>query len=300
MSFQLDRGLFQFDFTDRHAILGVSVNAEESNIRERYTTVARLLHPDSAQWKTPEERNFAVLLFSRLVTHAYGVLSRSSTREEQAIVLQLLAKRTIEEGSNMQLLDPLCQELYQSGNDFELVYDRILSEMALKQYSNLNNSIQSIEQISELNMVYLVRKQLQLVRSTPPQVTANQAPANPAESTSEILAKPSPIEGSLRRAEEYIAMKNWGKAVLEMREATTIEPNNSRAHAILGLAYLHQQQKTMAKLSMKKAIQLNPKDPHTIRLKQEFDRVANAVKSTANAAAKQASPGIFGFFKGKI
>ncbi len=299
MSFQLDRGLFQFDFTDRHAILGVGVNAEEVDIRERYKTVARLLHPDSAQWKTPEERNFATLLFSRLVTHAYGVLSRSSTREEHSIVLQLLAKRAIEEGTNMQLVDPLAQELYQSGNDFDVVYDRLLSEMAIEQYHDLNHSIQSIEQISELNMVYLVRKQLQSVRSTPPQVTATPAPAN-AESASEMLAKPSLIEGSLRRAEEYIAMKNWGKAVLEMREATTIEPNNPRAHAILGLAYLHQQQKTMAKLSMKKAIQLNPKDPHTIRLKQEFDRIANQIKSTANIAAKQASPGIFGFFKGKI
>ncbi len=300
MSFQLDRGLFQFDFTDRHAILGVSVNAEEVDIRERYKTVARLLHPDSAQWKTEEERNFATLLFSRLVTHAYGILSKSSTREEQSIVLQLLAKRTIDEGTNMQILDPLCQELYQSGNDFDVVYDRLLGQMALKQYHDLNQSIQSIEQISELNMVYLVRKQLQSVRSTPPQITNSQPTATQTESPSEILAKPSPIEGSLRRAEEYLTMKNWGKAVLEMREATTIEPNNPRAHAILGLAYLHQQQKTMAKISMKKAIQLNPKDPHVIRLKQEFDRTNSAIKSTTNAAAKQASPGIFGFFKGKI
>lgn len=300
MSFQLDRGLFQFDFTDRHAILGVSVNADEVDIRERYKTVARLLHPDSAHWKTQQERDFATLLFSRLVTHAYGILSRSATREEQSIVLQLLAKRTIEEGRNTQIVDPLCQELYQSGNDFDAVYHRLLNEMALKQYADLNHSIQSIEQISELNMVYLVRKQLQSVRSTPPQVINTSTVSAQAESPSEMLAKPSLIEGSLRRAEEYITMKNWGKAVLEMREATTIEPNNPRAHAILGLAYLHQQQKTMAKISMKKALQLNPKDPHVLRLKQEFDRAATAIKSTANATAKQASPGIFGFFKGKI
>ena len=74
MSFQLDRGLFQFEFTDRHAILGVSVNAEEADIRERYQAVARLLHPDSGKWKTDAEQQLAVQIFSRLVTHAYGTL----------------------------------------------------------------------------------------------------------------------------------------------------------------------------------------------------------------------------------
>jgi hypothetical protein len=42
MSFQLQRGLFQFDFTDRHAILGVSVNAQEAHIRTRYQAIASI------------------------------------------------------------------------------------------------------------------------------------------------------------------------------------------------------------------------------------------------------------------
>jgi tetratricopeptide (TPR) repeat protein len=299
MSFKLDRGLFQFDFTDRHAILGVSVNAEEVDVRERYKTVARLLHPDSAQWKTEEEQNFAIRLFSRLVTQAYGSLSKSSSREEQAIVLQLLGKRLVEEGSNLEIADPLCQQLYQSGADFEQVYDRTLVEMANKQYLDLHRSIEAIEQISELNMVYLLRKQLQTVRSTPPQPTAS-TPATSAPEASTDLTKPSPIEGALRRADEYVSMKNWAKAGLELREATAIEPNSARAHALMGLVYLHQQQATMAKISMQKAIKINPNDPHVLRIKQEFDRVSNPVNnSTAKVPAKKPSEGIFGFFKGK-
>ncbi len=300
MNFKLDRGLFQFDFTDRHAILGVSVNAEEVDIRERYKSVARLLHPDSAQWKTEEERNFAIRLFSRLVTHAYGTLSKSSTREEQSIVLQLLAKRLVEEGSNLKIADPLCQQLYQSGADFEQVYDRTLVEMATRQYLDLHRSIEAIEQISELNMVYLLRKQLQTVRSTPPQATSS-IPAISAPEPSTDLAKPSPIEGALRRADEYVSKKIWAKAGLELREAIAIEPRSARAHALMGLVYLHQQQTTMAKISIGKAIQLNPKDPHVLRIKQEFDRVSNpSNNSTAKApAAKKQSEGIFGFFKGK-
>jgi curved DNA-binding protein CbpA len=300
MSFKLDRGLFQFDFTDRHAILGVSVNAEEIDIRERYKNVARLLHPDSAQWKTDEERNFAIRLFSRLVTHAYGALSKSSTREEQSIVLQLLGKRLVEESSNLEIADPLCQQLYQSGADFEQVYARTLVEMAKTQYLDLHRSIEAIEQMSELNMVYLLRKQLQTVRSTPPQPIAS-TPANSAPEPSTDLVKPSPIEGALRRADEYVSKKIWAKAGLELREAIAVEPSSARAHALMGLVYLHQQQMTMAKISMKKAIQLNANDPHVLRIKQEFDRVSSpGNNSTAKApAAKKPSEGIFGFFKGK-
>ncbi len=294
MSFQLERGLFQFDFTDQHAILGVGVNAEETDIRERYTAVARLLHPDSAQWKTDADRQLAVQIFSRLVTHAYGKLSRSSQREDQTIMLQLLSKRLLDEGSQLQIADPLCQQLYQSGADFEQVYHQILTQMVARQYKHLTESVSVINQISELNLVYLFRKQLQGFKSTPSGLTS-RAVAAVKEPIPGEPAKASPIEGALRRADEYLSLKNWGKAVQELREATSVEPSNARAHALLGLAYLRQQQTTMAKLSINKAIQLNPKDPQVIQAKQEFDRTASQKTSATRATAKK-SEGIFGFF----
>jgi tetratricopeptide (TPR) repeat protein len=301
MSFQLDRGLFQFDFTDRHAILGVSVNAEEVNIRERYQTVARLLHPDSGKWTTDAERQLAVRLFSRLVTHAYGQLSRSSQLKEQTIMLELLGKRLVEQGSQLQIADPLCQELYQSGHDFELVYDRLLTQLAAKQYTELVESEQLVNQISELNMVYLLRKQLQSTRSTPPTASIDPLSGGVKDASSGDVTKASPAEGALRRAEDYMSKKNWAKAVPELRDAIGVEPNNARAHALLGLTYLHQQQKTMAKISMNKAIQLAPKDPHVIKAKQEFDRGSNGTSnsSSSKTAAKKPNEGIFGGLFGK-
>jgi curved DNA-binding protein CbpA len=298
MSFQLDQGLFQFDFTDRHAILGVGVNAEEMEIRERYKTVARLLHPDSAQWKTDIDRQYAIQLFSRLVTHAYGTLSRTSQREEHMIMLQLLSKRSIEEANQIQITDPLCQQLYQSGADFEQLYQQILSQMVERQYTQLAESVKVINQISELNLVYLLRKQLQSVRSTPLPGAPNPVPAATKAPVGAEAPKVSPIEGALRRADEYLTMKNWGKAVLELREATSTEPTNARAHAMLGLAYLRQQQTTMAKLSINKALQLNSKDPQVIQAKQEYDRTASS-KNSASKATDKKSEGIFGFKFGK-
>ena len=301
MSFQLDRGLFQFDFTDRHAILGVGVNAEEINIRERYQVIARLLHPDSARWKTESDKHLAVRLFSRLITHAYGQLSRQSQLQEQIIMLELLGKRLVEQGSQLQIADPLSQQLYQSGNDFEQVYDRLLTQLAAQQYSEPSQSEIIINQISELNMVYLLRKQLQSVRSAPP-VAASHPSGNVNRDISTELTKPSPVEGALRRAEDYMSKRNWVKAVPEIKEVISVEPNNARAHTLLGLVYLHQQQMTMAKISINKAIQLAPKDPQVLQAKQEFDRAANPSNNGANGknAPKKANEGMFsGLFGGK-
>jgi tetratricopeptide (TPR) repeat protein len=303
MSFQLDRGLFQFDFTDRHAILGVGVNAEEINIRERYQVIARLLHPDSARWKDSNDKQLAVRLFSRLITHAYGQLSRQSQLQEQIIMLDLLGKRLVEQSSQIQIADPLCQQLYQSGNDFELVYDRLLTQLAAEQYTDPNQSEIIINQISELNMVYLLRKQLQSIRSTPPSASLNTPRPNAAKDPiSAELNKPSPVEGALRRAEDYMSKKNWVKAVPEIKEVIGAEPNNARAHTLLGLVYLNQQQMTMAKLSINKAIQLAPKDPQVLQAKQEFERASNPSSNAANGknAPKKANEGMFsGLFGGK-
>ena len=297
MSFQLERGLFQFDFTDRHAILGVSVNAEERNIRERYQAVARSLHPDSGRWKTDADKQLAVQLFSRLVTHAYGQLSKSSQLQEQTIMLELLGKRLIEQSSSIQIIDPLCQQLYQSGSDFEQVYGQLLTQLATPQYTELAKSVQIVNQISELNMVYLLRKQLQSVKSTPP-VAATAAVTGALKDTSSgDIAKASSVEGALRRAEDRMTRQNWVQAVQELREVILADPNNANAHALLGMVYLRQQQMTMAKISINKAIKLAPTDPKVLKVKQEFDRASNPA-ATAKTAAKKPREGIFGMFGG--
>ena len=300
MIFQLDRGLFQFEFTDRHAILGVSVNAATQNIRERYQTIARSLHPDSGKWKTDADRQLAVQIFSRLVTHAYGQLSKSSQLQEQTIMLELLGKRLVEEGNQVQIIDPLAQQLYQSGTDFELVYDRLLTQLVAAQYADLANSAQIINQISELNMVYLLRRQLQSVRSTPPSASSGNIGAVSGASkdfTTSELNKPSPVEGALRRAEERVSKQNWVQAVPELREVIAAEPNNARAHTLLGLVYLRQQQLTMAKISINKALQLAPGDPQVLQAKQELDRgVIPAKTAKSKTTSKKPSEGIFGLF----
>ena len=102
---------------------------------------------------------------------------------------------------------------------------------------------------------------------------------------------------ALRRAEDRMTRQNWVQAVQELREVILSDPNNANAHALLGMVYLRQQQMTMAKISINKAIQLAPTDPKVLKVKQEFDRASNPA-ATAKTAAKKPREGIFGMFGG--
>ena len=90
------------------------------------------------------------------------------------------------------------------------------------------------------------------------------------------------------------------KALPELRYAIDVEPNNVRAHTLLGLAYLYQQQITMAKLSLNKAIQFAPTDPQVMQAKEEFERVFKANSFIMSKTGMKKSEGFFGgFFGGK-
>ncbi|TAF42574.1 MAG: molecular chaperone DnaJ, partial [Oscillatoriales cyanobacterium] len=51
MSFEMTKGLFKFDFTDQHAILGVPLDAEFNDIRKRYMKIVRRLHSDTCPFE---------------------------------------------------------------------------------------------------------------------------------------------------------------------------------------------------------------------------------------------------------
>ncbi|NET53020.1 MAG: J domain-containing protein, partial [Merismopedia sp. SIO2A8] len=76
MSFQIERGLFKFDFTDHHAVLGIPIGADKKEVRKRYLKIARNLHPDSSKAEGEAEKQQANQLLSKLVNPAYEQLSK--------------------------------------------------------------------------------------------------------------------------------------------------------------------------------------------------------------------------------
>jgi tetratricopeptide (TPR) repeat protein len=305
MNFKPSKGLFQFDFNDQHAILGVAVDSDAGAIRNRYKEIARLMHPDSSSWSTSNERELAVKLFSNLITHAYGNLSRATLLQEQQIMLELMGKRLVSEASKIDISSRAAQQLFQKSTaDLHQSYTELLQELAAQQYRQLEQSVDITGQISELNMIYLLRKQNQTIRPSSSSTGDTSVVADPTENIVQTSTTPVEVaadvskavgqKNSMRRADEYINMRNWAKANVELREVLKSEPNNAQAHAQLAIVYTRQNQATMAKMHMNKALQIAPDDPLVKIAKQEFKKLASS--STAKTSSDQNKGKLFGLF----
>jgi tetratricopeptide (TPR) repeat protein len=301
MNFKPNKGLFQFDFNDQHAIIGVAVDSDAHAIRNRYKEIARLMHPDSSRWTNSAEKELAVKLFSNLITHAYGNLSKATILQEQQMMLELMGKRLVSEAGKIDISGEAAQKLFQqSSADLQDTYYQLLTGLAEQQYRQLDQSITITGQISELNMIYLLRKQNQAIRSSATGDTG--ATSGATGQTEQKLAAEVAVDGpritaqqnSLRRADEYMNMRNWAKANVELREVLKGDPNNALAHAQLSIVYTRQNQATMAKMHMTKALQLAPNDPLVKTAQQELKK--GAASPAPKTAIDQNKGKMFGLF----
>ncbi|HEY9852557.1 MAG TPA: DnaJ domain-containing protein [Leptolyngbyaceae cyanobacterium] len=312
MALNIEQGLFKFDFTDHHAVLGVALDATANDVRKRYLKISRRLHPDSCRTESEELRQQASQLFAKLVNPAYEQLFADQTRAEHNALLSRISKRLVQEKDKVQIQSELAKKLSKAGN-IEQEYQTALQSLAEKQYESIDRVLDNIAQISELNLVYLQRKAGQGATSRPAQPAAQPAPtaggagisstakpgAGMMPSVDKKVEKPenSAAEAYCRRAEEYLEKNVIPKAILELKDALKMEPNSSRCHGLLAIAYLRQDQMTMAKVHMNQAFKLNPQEPKALEVKKLMEKIAD--KAAAAAKKKQAEKsggGLFGLF----
>lgn len=304
MSLKIDRGLFQYDFTDHHAVLGIPMDADFNQIRKRYLQIARCLHPDSCAATTPEEKQRASQLLSKIVNPAYEQFSKERNRVEHLVVLREMSKRLAQEANPIELKSELAQKLAQASN-IEHFYKNLVQQLATKQYGDLEQVLDIIGQISELNLVYLMRKGVSNFQPSIPIVgTSANAPATPQPTPT-----PQPtnvVEQYYRRAQAFMENNNFAQARIELQDALKLEPNNSSCHSLIGVLYLKQNQVTMAKVHINKALQLNPKEPMALKAKKFLDQAAqkSGTKPTSvsqhQGTSNSGGSGLFGgLFGGK-
>jgi curved DNA-binding protein CbpA len=292
MSFNINQGLFQLDFTDFHAILGVPIQADSREIRKRYMRIAKNLHPDSSSTGTPEEKKQASQILSKLVNPAYEKLSQEKEYKEYMVMLRLKGQQATQQKTDERLHSEGAKKLAQA-KDVEVEYKKAMEELAAQQYQSLNDFTQITGEISELNMVYLMRAGNQGTQpankpkaaAPPPPKPGNPAPPPPK------VEKKSPIDGYYGRAKELTEKGNFPKAILELRDALKLEPTNSDCHSLLGMIYLKQGQKTMAKVHINKALEGNPKHAEALDLKKKLEALIKKGKD-AGKTDQNASQGI--------
>ncbi|MCU0535986.1 MAG: DnaJ domain-containing protein [Hydrococcus sp. Prado102] len=301
MSFKIQQGLFKLDIVDRHAILGVPIDADGKQIRQRYLKVAYRLHPDTCKADSDTQKKLANQILSKLVNPAYEHLSKDHSRTEHLLILAQMGKTLVPESAKTTVTSESAKQLLQEVVNVDQTYKKLLQSLATEQYTSIDQILKSIAQISELNLVYLMLKQGQLERaktSIPPAAkqTAETAFKKTVPQKETFI---SPVANYIRRAQESLNRNNIAQVIIEMRDALKQEPNNSTCHGLMGLAYLKQNQLTMAKVHINKAWQANPQDPIAIQAKQELDKLIPPDNQTKTSNEPGKSGFLGGLFGGK-
>lgn len=318
MALRIDRGLFKYDFIDHHAVLCVPVDADVKELRKRYLTIARRLHPDANIKASTTEQQVAEEFLAKLVNPAYEKLSTERTRAEYMIVLSQMGKRLVQEASTVELQTDLAKELVNvPESNINQLYKAAIAHIAKTQYDSLQNVAQVIAQISELNLVYLMRSANKLFTAQPPLVQPTTTSGSPSPTpaagstatTQAIFNEDSVAETYIRRAQGLIDKNQLSQAQIELQDALKLEPKNSRGHSLIALVYLKQNRLKMAKIHFDNALKLDPNDKTSLEWKPKLDKAlglqSGGAKGTpsTNNAGKQSDKfggGLFGsLFGGK-
>ncbi|MBV6621438.1 MAG: J domain-containing protein [Rivularia sp. (in: Bacteria)] len=313
MSFQIERGLFKYDFIDYHAVLCLRVDADAKEVRKRYLKIARRLHPDSCGAANDDEKRLASQLLSKLVNPAYETLSQEKNRAEHTAVLAQIGKRLAQDSSSVELTTENARQLAATPN-YDSAYKNAISQVAKIQYKTLGQALEAIAQISELNLVYLMRSAGQSLKASSATNATSASSSNTTVGNNSLPPQPKedPVfAGYLRRAQELIVKNQLSQARVELQDALKMKPNSSECHSLIGVVYMKQNQIKMAKIHFDRALQLNPKDQTALEGKTKIDKFLKKTspgagkKSTvsekvASKSAKSESGGLFGgLFGGK-
>ncbi len=330
MFLPVNQGLAKFDFTDYYAILGVPIGSSVGEIRKRYLKIAKNLHPDSRD--DENNRQLASQLLSKLVNPAYEIFSQDKQRSEYELLLRYVGQRVVADKNSIILESEVAQALNQISN-LEDAYQQSFKQLAEQQYQILEQVSEVTGQLSELNLVYLLRREgdAASVAESPPRNFATSAsvtsstPVTPPPVASPASAPPpvapaaaadkgttppdanaetiaSYVTQYCRRAEEFIAKGSYQNAIRELRDALKLDPQSSLCHSLMGTVYLKQNQLTMAKVSFNQALKFNPQDAAALSGREKiakYEEKQQKAKSAQSTAAKPENRGLFGLFKGK-
>lgn len=306
---KITRGLSLFDCQDHHAILGIPLNSDSKVIRKRYLKIARILHPDSVAEGI--DKDTASMLLSKLVNPSYEFLSQPSQMEEYNILLKLVGQRYSQEMNRFQIVSDKAKELLQT-QDYEAFYQDSIESLAKQQFSELDQYLDVTGALSEVNLVYLYRREgaPAVARPAPasePQArsTGNVGPSRNPRTTGSGISRPASgglttgqpisepartvnydlVNQYCRRAEELVAKACYLEAIRELKEVVEgnnpIDPNNSEVYTLLGDIYKdHMKQPVMAKPFYTKALRADPNNA------QAKKKLADITPSSSRSASK--------------
>jgi len=298
MSFTIESGLFGLDFTDHHAILGVPVDAEPKDMRKKYLKLAQRLHPDSCAKSGEAERKHAEEFLSKLVNPAYEALSKEKNYTEYILLLKLKGQQALRQQETVLLTADEARKLAaEPMGGIDAAYRTAVKDLAEQQYKHLERTLVLTGRISELNLVYLMRKAgkgefpsaiTQRTTASENGAASGKHPVSAQSIPKTPATREAVLTSYLRRAQEMETRQNYPGAIKELRDALLIAPKNGTIHCRLGAVYLQANQSTMAKIHFRKALELNPQDA----IAQEGLRRADPLNASTGTAPKAEAKGM--------
>ncbi|MGF1519522.1 MAG: DnaJ domain-containing protein [Nodosilinea sp.] len=309
-----DQGLFQLDFDDHHAVLGIPVTADAKIVRKRYLTIARKLHPDSLSGATAADAQKASEVLSKLVNPAYEALSQEKSSTEHQLVLKLKGQSLRRTGTAPTVTSAVAQDLLKAPS-VDAAYRKAVNSLAERQFEQLEAVSEVIGELSELNLIYLYRSNSS---DSAPNSTTHRPSTQPGAAAPPATATPTPrknqaaiLESYINRAQDYEQNRDYSRAILELRDAVKTYPSSGVCHSYLSALYLKAGQGKMARIHAKRAIEINPEDERALAVQARVEKAGSASSTAKSSSAKAADAkaskskssekggGFFGLFGGK-
>ncbi|HAN46462.1 MAG TPA: J domain-containing protein [Cyanobacteria bacterium UBA8156] len=242
-NFRIGKGLGQYTTNDYFAALGVPLTADSVQIRHRYTTLAKMLHPDVCH----HEAERACQYFAKLVSPAYAAIWSVKGRGEYQTLMRLIGKQLLKKNQPIVATFPTTQR-YMAMPTLPN-YERAVQSLAESQYTFFDRVMAVSEQLSELNLFYIL-------------FAEGYVPVEPVLPPAPVKANPSPpsarsLADALAQAEGYIQAQEWDQALARLRQLLPQHSNNSQIQTLLGLVYLNKKIIGMAKVSFQQALKLD-------------------------------------------
>ncbi len=288
--FKIERGLAKYKINDHYAILGLPLTADPSQIRAKYLSLVKSLHPD-VFGRSVEQKLIATAFLAKMVNPAYQILNNERERNEYLATLRLFAKGQQQRNESPLIESDIAQKLIKLPHEY--TYTQYVYQLAEQQYTDLSveNLVKVTSDLSELNLVFLFTQQnLTFVSSVSLPATSPTPTPAPAPAPAPATPKVSPAQRNIQIAEILLAKKQWSDALKELQAAVKLDENNAKIYGLMGFAYMNMNNHAQAKTFFQKALKIDPKEENAT---QYLKKVEAALKPPAKAPEKKG--GLFGW-----
>jgi DnaJ-domain-containing protein 1 len=271
------------DLTDPYAVLGISIAADEKRILKQYRHVAKRLHPDRYVGADRATQEWVGQVIARVINPAYEQLKHERQRAETIALLRLQVRRLMPAGQLVPTSDVARELMRQPVHSAEIFYEQQVARLAEQQYQSFDHIGPIIQQLRELNLVYLQlkmgdtflrEKRSGLIR----QHEVATATPRPAVTTTTTAVAPNPATVTntyagrhYDRAQQYMEKGAYNKAIQELKDALRMDAHRSEYHALLSYAYLCNNLPGMAAVHGRQALKFNPDDPLAKQLAKKLN-----------------------------